>query len=109
MKSKDLLNKAINGLLNDVFRQSFLVIVLSALLSVISAISAVTHFVKDPEKLFAVISTIAFVISTSVFLLTIFVNKYQAIWRRIFMVGIIAFFGYLCYDGGPDGFLHLWI
>ena len=22
---------------------------------------------------------------------------------------IILFFGYLCYDGGPDGFLHLWI
>ena len=109
MKFKSVWNKAVNGLLNDKFRQSFLVAVLSGLLSVITTISAITHFIRDEEKLFAIISTVALVMSLSVFFLTIFANKYNALWRRIFMAGIIGFFSYLCYDGGPDGFLHLWI
>ena len=111
MSLKNVWNKAVNGLLNDKFRQSFLVVVLSALLSVITGISAVTHFLfdNDPYKVFAIISTVAFAVAASVFFLTLFVNKYHAVWRRVFMVGIIAFFCYLCWDGGPDGFLHLWI
>lgn len=109
MKFKDLLNKATDGLLNDDFRQSFLILVLSALLFAITGISAITHFVRDPEKIFAIISLACSLISLMVFLLTLFVNKHHTIWRRIFMVVIILFFGYLCYDGGPDGFLHLWV
>ena len=106
---RNIWDRAVNGLLNDKFRQSFLVCVLSALLSVITGISAITHFAKDPDKIFAIISATAFIIAASIFLLTLFLNKYYAIWRRVFMAAIILFFGYLCYDGGPDGFLHLWI
>ena len=109
MKMKNLINKATDGLLNDDFRQSFLVAVLSALLAVISAVAAVTHFLKDPEKVFAILMTVAFILAVSTCLLTIFANKYHTVWRRVFMGLIILYFGYLCYDGGPDGFLHLWI
>lgn len=109
MKIKQFFTKATDGLLNDDFRQSFLVAVLSAILAVITAVAAVTHFLKDPQKLFAILMTAAFVFATLIFLLTIFANKYHLIWRRLFMGLIILYFGYLCYDGGPDGFLHLWI
>ncbi|MBQ6730803.1 MAG: GGDEF domain-containing protein [Bacilli bacterium] len=109
MKFKNILNRATDGLLNDDSRQSFLVMVLSALLSALVGISAVTHLVRDPEKVFGIICTCVFAICFAVFLLTLFVNKYHSIWRRIFMAAIILFFGYLCYDGGPDGFLHVWI
>lgn len=109
MKIKQFFNKATDGLLNDDFRQSFLVAVLSAILAVITAVAAVTHFLKDPQKLFAILMTAAFVFAALIFLLTIFANKYHLIWRRLFMGLIILYFGYLCYDGGPDGFLHLWI
>ena len=109
MKFKQFFNKATDGLLNDDFRQSFLVAVLSAILAVISAVAAITHFLKDPQKLFAILMTAAFVFAVLILLLTIFVNKYHLLWRRLFMVLIILYFGYLCYDGGPDGFLHLWI
>ena len=109
MNTKNIWSRAVNGLLNDKFRQSFLVCTLSALLAVITGVSAITHFAKDTDKTFAIISLAGVIISTSVFLLTIFVNKRAVLWRRIFMVAIIAFFGYLCYDGGPDGFLHIWI
>lgn len=109
MNIKKFFKKATDGLLNDDFRQSFLVAVLSLLLAVISAVAAITHFLKDPEKVFAILMTAAFVLAVLVFLLTVFVNKYHVIWRRTFMVLIILYFGYLCYDGGPDGFLHLWI
>ena len=109
MKFKQFFNKATDGLLNDDFRQSFLVAVLSAILAVISAVAAVTHFLKDPQKLFAILMTVAFVFAVLIFLLTVFVNKYHLLWRRLFMGLIILYFGYLCYDGGPDGFLHLWI
>ena len=109
MKLKKIFNKATDGLLNDDFRQSFLVAVLSAILALISAVAAVTHFLKDPQKIFAILMTIAFVLAVLVFVLTVFVNKYHTLWRRLFMGLIILYFGYLCYDGGPDGFLHLWI
>ena len=109
MNIKKFFKKATDGLLNDDFRQSFLVAVLSLLLAVISAVAAITHFLKDPEKVFAILMTAAFVLAVLVFLLAVFVNKYHVIWRRTFMVLIILYFGYLCYDGGPDGFLHLWI
>ena len=109
MNIKKIFKKATDGLLNDDFRQSFLVAVLSLLLAVISAVAAITHFLKDPQKVFAILMTAAFVLAVLVFLLTVFVNKYHVIWRRTFMVLIILYFGYLCYDGGPDGFLHLWI
>ena len=109
MNIKKFFKKATDGLLNDDFRQSFLVAVLSLLLAVISAVAAITHFLKDPQKVFAILMTAAFVLAVLVFLLTVFMNKYHVIWRRTFMVLIILYFGYLCYDGGPDGFLHLWI
>ena len=109
MLFKNLVNKATDGLLNDGFRQSFLVCALSFLLAIISATAAIPHFIRDPEKNFAIVMAVVFVVSTAIFFLTIFVNKYRGAWRRIFMGLIILFFGYLCYDGGPDGFLHLWI
>ena len=109
MKVKQFFNKATDGLLNDDYRQSFLVAVLSALLAIISAVAAITHFLRDPEKVFAILMAAAFGFAILVFILTIFVNKYHQVWRRFFMGLIIVYFGYLCYDGGPDGFLHLWI
>lgn len=109
MKFKQFFNKASDGLLNDDFRQSFLVAVLSLILAIISTVAAITHFLKDPQKFFAILMTIALVLAVLVFVLTVFVNKYHTIWRRLFMGLIILYFGYLCYDGGPDGFLHLWI
>ena len=109
MKFKKIINKATDGLLNDSFRQSFLVSVLTVMLGIISAVAAVTHLIKDEDKLFGIIMTICLGICVAIFLLTIFANKYHALWRRIFMALIILFFGYLCYDGGPDGFLHIWI
>lgn len=109
MKYKKIINKATDGLLNDSFRQSFLVSVLTVTLGIISAVAAVTHLIKDGDKLFGIIMTICLGICIAILLLTIFANKYHALWRRIFMALIILFFGYLCYDGGPDGFLHIWI
>ena len=109
MKFKNFWNKAVNGLLNDKYRQSFLVCVLSGLSALIVGVSTITHFLRDSDKTFAFICTGILVLSLLIFFLTLFVNKYAAVWRRIFMVGIIAFFSYLCYDGGPDGFLHVWV
>lgn len=109
MNLKAIGNRITNNLLNDDFRQSFLIVVLSFLLSVISVVSAIPHYVDDPEKVFAIILTVVFGISVAVLLLTIFVNKYHQIWRRFFMAAILLFFSYLCYDGGPDGFLHIWV
>lgn len=109
MNFKKFWDKAVNGLLVDKSRQSFLVYVLSALLSIITTVSAITHLTKDTDKTFGFISLAVLVISLAVFFLTLFVNKYAATWRRVFMIAIVALFGYLCYDGGPDGFLHVWI
>ena len=109
MKLKGWINKATDGLLNDKFRQSFLIVFLSGLLAVITGMNSIIHFVNDSDKLFAIICIATFVSSLAVFLLTLFVNKYHNIWRRLFMAILLLFFGYHCYDGGPDGFLHLWI
>lgn len=109
MNIKSFFNKSVDGLLNDNFRRSFLVCVLSALLTGVTTVSTITHLLKDTDKTFGILSAIVLASSISVFFLTIFVKKYSLVWRRIFMVTIIAFFGYLCYDGGPDGFLHIWI
>ena len=109
MKYKNFINKATDGLLNDNFRQSFLVCVLSALLFFISIVASVTHLIKDEVKVFGIIMAAVCICCVLTFTLTIFVNKHQLVWRRIFMALIVLFFGYLCYDGGPDGFLHIWI
>ena len=109
MSYKSIWDKAVNGLLVDKSRQSFLVCVLSALSAVITTVACVTHFVKDSDKTFAYISLAVVILSLAVFFLTIFLNKYAAAWRRFFMGAVVLFFGYLCYDGGPDGFLHVWI
>ena len=111
MTLKSFITKATDGLLNDKFRRSFLVLVLSFLLSIISLVAALTHWIKDEEsiKVFAIIATALCVTSSSVFVLIIFAKKYNTVWRHIFMALLLLFFGYLCYDGGPDGFLHIWI
>lgn len=110
MNIKKLVSKATDGLLDDVFRQSFLVAVLSSLLAIIVTVAAIPHFVDDPwPKIMAFILLAVDILSAAIFLLTIFVKKYHFIWRHIFMAIVILFFGYLCYDGGPQGFLHLWI
>ena len=110
MNIKKLVSKATDGLLDDVFRQSFLVAVLSSLLAIIVTVAAIPHFVDDPwPKIMAFILLAVDILSVAIFLLTIFATKYHFIWRHIFMAVVILFFGYLCYDGGPQGFLHLWI
>ena len=93
MNLKGFINKATDGLLNDNFRQSFLILVLSALLAVISIFAAFAHFLKDPEPVFGIIMAVVFTSAVSVFLLCIFVNKYAFIWRRIFMALIVVYFG----------------
>ena len=109
MTFKSYANKITDGLLNDKFRQSFLIIFLSGLLAAITGMNTVIHFVNDPDPLFAIICAVTFVLSSAVLLLTLFVNKYHDVWRRVFMAVLLLFFGYHCWDGGPDGFLHLWI
>ena len=109
MTLKEYATKITDGLLDDKFRQSFLIIFLSGLLAAITGMNTIIHFIKDKEPLFAIICVVTFVFSSAVLLLTIFVNKYHDVWRRVFMVVLLLFFGYHCYDGGPDGFLHLWI
>ena len=109
MNFKSYANKITDGLLNDKFRQSFLIIFLSGLLAAITGMNTIIHFVNDPDPLFAIICAVTFVCSTTVLLLTVFVNKYHDVWRRVFMAVLLLFFGYHCWDGGPDGFLHLWI
>ena len=110
MNIKKFVSKATDGLLDDVFRRSFLVSVLSSLAAIIMIAAAVPHFIDDPwPKVMAFVLLTAAVLSIAILLLTIFDRKHHYIWRRIFMTIVIFFFGYLCYDGGPQGFLHLWI
>lgn len=111
MTPKEFINKTSDGLLNDSFRKSFLVLCFSFLLSVICLIAAVVHWIRDTEeiKVFAIVSSIIFVLSTAIFILTIFAKKYDKVWRRFFMAVIFALAAYLSYDGGQQGFLHLWI
>lgn len=109
MNFKNLLNRITDSLLNDDFRQSFLLMVLSALLGVITAISCIPHFVDDEEKLMAIVLVGVSLFSFIIFLLTLLSRKQHVIYRYIFMSMVVVFFGYLNYDGGPDGFLHFWI
>ena len=110
MNIKKFVSKATDGLLDDVFRRSFLVSVLSSLAAIIMIVAAVPHFIDDPwPKVMAFVLLTAAVLSIAILLLTIFDRKHHYIWRRIFMTFVIFFFGYLCYYGVPHGFLHLWI
>ena len=113
MNFKKITDTITNYLLDDDFRQPFLVLILSALTSIITLISAIPHYVDDVAKngewIMAVILTVSFVVSTAVFLLTLFDRKHHPIWRHLFMVLFILLFGYFCWDGGPQGFIHLWI
>ena len=110
MNIKKFVSKATDGLLDDVFRQSFLVSVLSSLCTIIVGIAAIPHFIDDDwPKVMAFIVLGVAILSVAILLLTIFDRKHHYIWRRVFMAVTILFFSYLCYDGGPQGFLHLWI
>ena len=113
MDFKSLSNRITNSLLDDDFRQPFLVLIISALTAIICFISAVPHFIVDVfqngEWVMAVILAVSFVLSLAIFLLTLFLRKYHSIWRHLFMVLFILLFGYCCWDGGPQGFIHLWL
>lgn len=113
MTIKKISEKITDSLLNDDFRQRFLVLISSALLSIISFISAIPHYMDDVAKqgqwTMAIILTVVFIVSTLIFLLTLLVSKYHHIWRRMLMALFILLFGYFCWDGGPQGFIHLWI
>ena len=112
MNLKRIANKVTDNLLNDDFRQPFLVILLSILLAVISLISAVPHFItaaEDETYVLAIVLSVVSILSIAIMLLTIFARKYHKIWRQILMVITIALFGYCCWDGGPGGFIHLWV
>ena len=109
MNFKNIINRITTSLLDDDFRQAFILILLSFLLSVISAIAAIPHFIDDVEKLMAWVLVFVFVFSTAIFFLTVFERKHHAIYRYLFMAMVVAFFTYLTFDGGPDGFLYFWI
>ena len=93
MNLKSYANKITDGLLNDKFRQSFLIIFLSGLLAAITGMNTIIHFINDPDHLFAIICLVTFILSATVLLLTIFVNKYHDVWRRLFMAVLLLFFG----------------
>ena len=110
MNIKKFVSKATDGLLDDVFRQSFLVSVLSSLAAIIVTVAAIPHFIDDPwPKVMAFVLLAVAILCVAILLLTIFDRKHHYIWRRIFLAIVILFFGYMCYDGGPQGFLHIWI
>ena len=73
MNIKKFVSKATDGLLDDVFRQSFLVSVLSSLAAIIMIVAAVPHFIDDPwPKVMAFVLLTAAVLSIAILLLTIF-------------------------------------
>ena len=109
MTFRNIVNKINDSLVDDDFRQSFSLILLSFILSIISIIASIPHFIDDPDKLMAYVLVVVHVVSTVIFFLTVFTKKHHTIYRYIFMTGVVAFFTYLLYDGGPDGFLSLWI
>lgn len=113
MDFKKVSTKITDSLLNDDFRQRFLVLILSALLSIISFISAIPHFLDDVaqrgEWTMAIILTVVFICSVSIFLLTLLAKGHHNVWRRFLMVLFVLMFGYFCWDGGPQGFIHLWV
>lgn len=109
MAFRNLTDKINNSLIDDDFRQAFSLILLSFLLSVICIVACIPHFIDDEEKVMAFVLVGISVISAAVFFLTVFLRKYHTTYRYIFMTVVIAFFAYLCFDGGPFGFLHLWL
>ena len=113
MDFKKVSDHITNSLLDDDFRQPFLVLILSALTAIVCLISAIPHFLDDVvtegQWVMAVILAVSFVLSTAIFLLTFFDRKHHSIWRHLFMVLFILLFSYCCWDGGPQGFIHLWI
>ena len=113
MKLKNISEKITDSLLDDVFRQSFLVLLNSAIVSVFSFISSIPHFISwhknGEEIIMSVVLLTAFIFSTAIFLLTLFLRKHHKVWCYLFMALVILLFGYCCWDGGPDGFIHLWI
>ena len=109
MTFRNLVDRINDSLVDEDFRQSFSLILLSFMLSVITAIAAIPHFVDDPDKLMAYVLVGIHVFSTLIFFLTTFNRKHHSFYRYAFMTVVVAFFTYLLYDGGPDGFLSLWI
>ena len=113
MDFKKVSNKVTNYLLDDDYRRPFLALILSALMSIISLVAAVPHFLDDVitegKWTMAIILAVAFVSSTVIFLLTFFDRKHYPVYSHILMALIILLFGYCCWDGGPQGFIHLWV
>ena len=113
MDFKKVSDKVTNYLLDDDFRKPFLVLILSALASIICLISAIPHFIDDVategQWTMAIILAATFLLSTALFLLTLFDRKHHQIYSHILMGLIILLFGYCCWDGGPQGFIHIWI
>ena len=111
MNSKTIFNKIVDSLVDDDFRRAFSLILLSALLSIVSLVAFVAHITHDSKDdlLMAWILLATFIFSSAVFFLTLFVRKYHATYRYIFIASVVALFTYLCYDGGPYGFFYFWI
>ena len=109
MTFRNLVERINRRLVDDDFRQSFSLILLSFILSVITAIAAIPHFVDDTDKLMAFVLVGVHIFSSTLFFLTVFERKHHSIYRYAFIAGLVVFFSYLSFDGGPDGFFHLWI
>ena len=114
MNSKTIFNKIVDRLVDDDFRRAFSLILLSALLSIVSLIAFIAHITHDyvdkaDDLLMSWILLGAFIFATAIFFLTLFVRKHHAIYRYIFIAGIVALFTYLSYDQGPHGFFYFWI
>ena len=109
MTFRNFVDKINDSLVDEDFRQAFSLILLSFMLGVISAIAAIPHFIDDPDKLMAYVLIGVHVFSTAIFFLTVFERKHHSLYRYGFMTVVVAFFTFLLYDGGPDGFLSLWI
>ena len=67
MDIKKIIANINNSLLNDDFRQSFILVTTSALLSIICMISCIPHFIDDPSpKIMAIILVITAACSLSI-------------------------------------------
>ena len=109
MSFKQLANRIINSLVDDDFRRAFSLMLLSFLLSVISAIACIPHFIDDPDKLMAYVLVGVHVFSGLIFFLTMLNRKNHSAYRYVFITGVVAFFTYLSFDGGPYGFFYFWV
>lgn len=111
MTFRNLADKINDRLVDEDYRQAFSLVLLSFMLSVVSLIASIPHFVDDPanDKVMAFVLVGISAFSAAIFFLTMFEKKHHAIYRYTFMTVVVAFFAYLTFDGGPDGFLHFWI